>query len=310
MLSEEPGSCWVVFVKPEGSWPGLKPVFVLPFVWRRGGDHWHLSATLRAEADRARAAVYAESNSELGEQQNWGLRPNFGGTQDVDLSGLDDVLAPPSGWAALAAGLIVAIDGGTPDRTVWASAAWKPNGGIDEVGSLLEKAEFAAARGATEFYVPTDQFHTVPSLPNLSIIGIRINTVKVRDALNDYTARLDAVPVAPVLTDDAVDTDATAVAFERCVQYHLRHPKSDQRRPDFERDFYWTHLDPTILRKCRRSVPDGGPMTHLVTIVSGNPEVTCLVAEALGPKNVLLLYVAVGFPRFDSFLKSAAAPSR
>ena len=79
---------------------------------------------------------------------------------------------------------------------------------------------------------------------------MQMGAVKVRDALNDDTAKLDAVPVAPVVTDNKVDPDATNESFEKCVQYHLRHPKSDRRRPDFDRDFYWTHLFPTILQRC------------------------------------------------------------
>ncbi|MGI6419425.1 MAG: hypothetical protein ACOX1P_27620 [Thermoguttaceae bacterium] len=197
-----------------------------------------------------------------------------------------------SGWASLAAGLIVAAHGGTPDWRVWATGCWDNRLGVTQVGLLKQKLDMAAEFGAKTVFVPADQAGEAASLVN----GIQIGSLRMAErdpgrALAELTLCLEAPPPPPCSDEDEA-------GFDRCMAYYLRQPRG---RPETTQ-YYWSHLLPTVTRRVRRQVlseyPDWRP-THMATIVSGSPELVLLAARALDVGHCLVLYTPNMDPHGD-----------
>ena len=273
------GSCWVIFATDtQARLPLMRPAFVLPLRWVQGQTHSpQLPAALVQMAART-VASFAEHPRING--FDWGLQLALE-LHDTVLAGLP--LECDSGWASLAAGLLVAAGGGTPDLRVWSTGSWSDDGGIQPVGFLEQKVALAEENGAAVLFVPSVQADQAATLSG----GIEVGRLQMAErepsrALAELTQRLEAPPPPPANMDDQK-------GFQRCVDYYLKQPRSVRGT----RDFYLSHLFPAVAQRCRHQVrihwPECQP-THLVTIVSRNPDLVRIGARAAGVSRTLLLY--------------------
>ncbi len=273
------GSCWVVFALDQHL-PRelLRPALVLPLRWVPGQSHSPgLPAGLARLAVDVVDLLATRGHLKSGD---WGLMLGEG-LETLDLSDLP--LACRSGWASLAAGLLVATRGGSPDPQVWATASWDDGEGIRPVEFLAEKLELAVEYGVQAFFVPQVQREKVVHLgAGMKVEGLRMAERDPVRALADLTVRLESPPPPPEGPDDRA-------AFDRCSRYYQHQPRSEPRTTEY----YGTHLLPTITHRCRARLlaryPDCQP-TQMVTIVSGSPELVLLAARSLDVRRCLLLY--------------------
>jgi len=282
------GACWVLFAADSRlALPLLRPAFALPLRWAEGQRHSpRLPAALQSLA--ADVAASFPGNRRL-DGDGWGLQlaEELG---DVDLS--DMPVECHSGWAALAAGLLVAAEGGTPDPQVGATGSWDDRRGIQPVAGLKPKLDWAAEFSVRAFFVPSVQAEEAAQLASgLEIGRLQMGEREPRRALAELALRLETPPPPPRNPDDVA-------ALERCIDYYSRRPRG---RPGTTQ-FYWTHLLPTITQRCRSQVRSEfaacRPM-RMVTIVSGSPELVLLAARALDVRHCLLLYTPDPDPRRD-----------
>jgi hypothetical protein len=228
----------------------------------------------------ADAAIDACREDESVACSRWGLRlgPEVGEQSFTDL-----FVECASGWASLAAGLLVASGGGRPNPKVWASGSWDWRDGIRRVDHLTEKIQLAAELGAERFFVPDSQIQEAEQVAQG--IGLHIGRLvsakrDPRAALDDYLWSLEA---PPRLSSDPDN-------FDRCKAYYLR-PRIESRRELDE--YYQSQLLPRIVRNLRGQVQTEWPAwnpTRLVTIVSGSPDLVRMSALALGVRHCLLLH--------------------
>ncbi len=279
-LPTSAGSCWIVFAQHSSMpWPALREAFLLPLQWRENtADSQQLPDKLRRLARLAAQCVH---------HPNWGLHlSQDAGLAQHNLSQLDDHLDVDSGWAALACGLLLAAEGGTPDPDVWASGCWDPDGGVTRVGDLPAKLRLAAEWGASTFFLPAFQLEEAKAWllgpSTLQLCPLRAGTCDPMQALADYLYRLDAPPPPPTSVDDEP-------GFTRCATYYLRQPLHAAST----QEYYRTALLPCIVHRQSRHVGAAYPgwrPTHLVTIVSGSDVLVELMARALRVSHVLLLH--------------------
>jgi hypothetical protein len=272
------GACWAIFVnhRPEDM-PLARQAFVLPLRWVPNSEH---SMALPLEL-RELAAITVKSMRDVLKENTtrWGLH-FWANAFGVDLSGLG--VRAESAWAPLAAGLYVASQGGTPDPTVWATGSWSFSDGLLSVEDIALKSRVASEFGARTFYVPSGQQDQVPAALGLSTHSLQAGTLLPSRALQGLLLQLDAPPAAPTSPDDAD-------ALDRCANYYLRHPLNESET----KTFYLERLLPFIIERRHREVRQQYPAcrpTHLVTIVSGSPELVELTARALNVDHCLLLH--------------------
>jgi hypothetical protein len=268
-LPTQPGSCWIIYAQEQDdTFPLLRPAFLLPLRWVAGQPHSRqLPVDLRCLAARA---------AETLEQKGWGLQlSSQDGIDQLDLSQVD--FPPDSGWAAVAAGLLLAVEGGRPSPDVWATGQWHDQGGIVEVGKPEAKLALALELGVREFFVPERQVAELESKLHGRSCLIRplgFGRHAPRSALADYLLHLDHPPDR--LADLSIRSD-----------YFLRQP--NDRKPG---SYYWNNLLPDIiesLSRQRTALPGCSP-SHLVTIVSQSVEVSVMSARATGVRQCLLLF--------------------
>ncbi len=123
----------------------LREAFFLPLEWTKGeADDPGLPRALLDLAQQVR------EHMELADS-DWRLRRNTALHLDqVDFSGLN--VSCDSAWAALAAALRLAEDGGRPRPDVAVSAAWKKDWGVIDVESVPQKFRAASKFGCTLFF--------------------------------------------------------------------------------------------------------------------------------------------------------------
>jgi hypothetical protein len=266
-LSPEAGCCGIVYAA-EKEFPLLENAFVLPVQWCEG------PAADRFLPERLRDLA-ARVVRHLHPKRAWSLH-RFSPFDEIDLSPLDGMLQHESGWVSLAGGLHIADRGGKPRPKVWATGCWDGDGGIVEPGGIEVKLALARKRGVEEFFVPEE---LAPRLPQERprIGRLRTGLLSPADALQDYLAALDAPP-GPNAERDLR------------IEYYLRqregHPKT--------REYYRENLLPEVVRERRRQMEKEEPgwsPTHLVTVVSGSPELIHLAVRVLQAEQCLLLYI-------------------
>jgi hypothetical protein len=286
-LPESVGSCWIILAQPESRpWPLLRDAMLLPLEWRRNATHSEgLPTKLREMADEIARIL---------EKPDWGLGlGSIAGLGDLDMCGADEHLDFRSGWASLAGGLVVATcaEEAKPNVGVWATGDFHWPHGILPVERLEAKLRLAHEWGATDFFIPgTPELmnqaqqvanHLPAPVPNLR--PIKTGTPDPARALREY---LDALEVPPDPPRDEYDE----VGFCKCADYYLRRRPRDQ---DSTTSFYWSHLLSTITKRLQKQLGQewaGWAPQHLVTIVSGSPELVPLTAQAVGVSRCLLLY--------------------
>lgn len=272
------GSCWVIFAQDSPPlYPCLAEAYLLPLEWRRDTSH---SARLPEKLVHLARSVARELDAE-----GWGLHLSAAaGLADMALHEADDHLEVASGWAALAGGLLVALDRGKPDPRVWATGRWHGlPPGIRPVGHLGAKVTLAAAYGVRHFFVPATQVSQAGGIvARAGCGGMQIGALEegvsdIRAALRIYRQRLRT---APGRSD----------------------PRSDRRDyflgdldPQEAKRYYRENLLPDIIEDARAKWQQAGgglPVTHLVTIASDNPELVVMAAGAIQPACCLVLYTA------------------
>lgn len=252
-------------------WPLLPRAFLLPLVWREDTPNSpQLPSCLQHLAREVAEALQLPS---------WGLHLSAdAGLVGVDLSLFDDVLSVASGWAALAGSLLVAAEGGRPSPAVWATGAWNPHSGIRPIGHLELKVDLACQWRVRQLFVPESQVDLARQLARARNADLQIGRLyegqsDPREALRDYRWALDLPPLPTAPRDQRRD-------------YFLRQ-QPEQRA----RDYYRTHLLPDIVRDLAQQWDEQGgtPASHLVTIVSDNPELAFLTLAMVRPQKALLL---------------------
>jgi len=296
------GACWVVFgTDLPDEVPLMRPAFVLPLRWVLGAAE---GASPSADAGNAEQEAGEGSRHDDHETLPHGLTTvrdrvleGLGGSPQAvgkrwtlevagelgtpDLRRFD--LACESGWAALAAGLLVAAEGGVPDGCVFATGCWSPGAGIRPVGEdhLAAKLAVASELGATHFFVPDSQASRARALVaercggGLEIAALYESTPEPRRALRDYVRYFDLPP----------DRGASRDSRRR---YYLR-----QGDETWAREYYRQNLLPEIIEHCRSQLHAAGwtdRPTHLVTIASDNSELVPLGIEVLRPVRCLVVY--------------------
>lgn len=287
------GCCWVIFAT-DRQLPHelLRPALVLPLRWLPRQPHSpRLPGGLADVAADVAADVVAHlAAQDRPEARDWGLALGAG-LEAWDLS--DVPLECSSGWASLAAGLLVAARGGSPDPRIWATGAWDGRDGIRPVDFLAEKLELAVQYGVRAVFVPQVQCQAARGVAGgrLEIGCLRMAERDPLRALGDLAQRLELPPPPPDGPDDVQ-------GFLRCRRYYENQPRGESRTAQY----YWTHLLPTITQHRRAQLVQQYPAcrpTHMVTIVSGSPELVLLAARALDVRRCLLLYTPDENPRQD-----------
>jgi hypothetical protein len=192
-------------------------------------------------------------------------------------------VACESGWASLAAGLQVASLGGRSDPRVWASGSWDWQDGIRPVSHLDRKLEIAGEYNVRQFFVPDSQVDEARML--VAGRGIEIGPLYSgrRDPCEALAEYLWALEVPPRLTEDPASLD-------RCRDFYLRIRAS---KPEAADQFYREQLLSRLASDLRQKVSEKWPgwcPRHLVTVVSGSPNLTRLTATALKVDSCLLLH--------------------
>jgi hypothetical protein len=263
------GCCGILYAVPD-QYRLLRPAFLLPVQWRQGSSHDPgLPLRLRELANRVQRHFNLNGA--------WSLH-RYKPFERLRLAFFDDLLQHESGWAPLAGGLYLTAHGGKPRPKVWATGCWDGDGGIVEVGGLTAKLALARAWGAKTVFVPEKQ--AADRVEDLELGKLCSGLRAPADALRDYRVALDASP----LPNDPK---------EERLSFYFRQP---ERHP-FTTEFYRTHFLPEIIAERRQQVATDWPgwaPTHLVTVVSGSPELIPLVARALGVQSCLLLYTRAG----------------
>lgn len=300
-LPEASGCCWVVFVvTPPDSYPCLSPACVLPLQWQHGKSHSAaLPAALCQQADWVLEMLREESSKDSPYHEPWGLHLAPGtGLDAYDFSQLTSITCH-SGFASLAAGLIVAAEGGVPRANVWASASWGADFRPERVEGLTEKLQLAAEWGATAFFVAHSQVEEARAeasrqCPTLVIHGLgdvppagptKLVSAPVKTALAPYLEQLETPPTA-----NASPQQRTA--------YYLRRR---QHAPDAARQYYREFLLSDIAERCRALLPDDfTPPAVLVTVLSESPELVSLAAHVVRPKVCIVLFTAKLEPQLST----------
>lgn len=267
------GTCYVLFAQNSPPrWPALRPAFVLPLQWRRDEPHSpHLPHKLRDLAERVANAI---------SKSNWGLHlSSEAGLDGINLSDFDEHFQVGSGWAALAGGLMVAAEGGQPDPLVWATGAWGQMGGLQPVCYLEAKIQSAAEYGARQLFVPKSQEQDAQEIISRLSTGLEIGTLQegTPDPKLALSAYRDALDLPPLREDTR----------EKRKAWYLR-----QQNTARATEYYRMHLLPDIIEDLQRQWDreSDGSATHLVTIISDNPELACLAVAVVRPQQALMLY--------------------
>lgn len=294
-LDQKPGACAIVFARncieqedaekvPSQSL--LAQAFILPLQWRKdqaGSDGVTLPTGVRELADTVRASLFAE-DSIKGHSWTLHLGDVDGIGAAVDLRHLDAaILKAESGWASLAAGLLLYANGGTPDPSILATGCWDVHDGLSKVGGLSQKLNGLEKYHIRRVFIPLQQRHDA-SIVNLTDInvdylptGIVGNQLpQAREALKPLLAALDVPPV-----------DGTFMA--RC-DYYLR-------LWDLDRDravrFYQNYLLRDVAERCRerthRTYAQKLTVQTLVTSCSFSPELIPLAISTFSPRRCLIL---------------------
>ncbi|MGQ9506212.1 MAG: hypothetical protein ACUVQR_15030 [Thermogutta sp.] len=129
-LPQDSGACWLVAVRKSAEWRAVRKAFVLPLRWKKNPrtSAPPLPEGLKKVADCVIRTL--RNSDDIKAEDDWQLFPAVDGLFDGPalevLEGTYD-----SAWVPLASALLVAAGDGKPDRHIWATGAWKDEGGFD-----------------------------------------------------------------------------------------------------------------------------------------------------------------------------------
>jgi hypothetical protein len=277
------GQCGLLLVTAHAaSFPRLRPAFVLPVEWRREA---RASPLLPDGLAGFSAAVLGDLG--LGDLGLGGLSlhlPDWLTSRGVDLSGLR--FAYDSAWASLAAGAIVADQGGATLPDVMASAAWNheqpTRGWFKRIEGLADKLDAAVAAGARVVFAPRENLTDVEAWraarPDVTL------DIQLLSNATDVPAKA----LAPVLVAlEAMPTLKTGADFEQRSRYYVRLPPSAKDR--YHRD----ELLEDLVGRLRPQVEAAWAFPasdRLALVVSKSWSLALLVVRLFDPAHVLLLH--------------------
>lgn len=309
-LSADLGACWIVVVSNEKHRRFLRPAMLLPLKWERSqSDDDRLPQDVLRVAREVRASLKSRQLN----TDEWGLRlsPQLG-SQVPNLRQLDESdptnfapMTAGSGWTAIAAGLLVAALDCHCDTKIWATGDWQladnsRAGGIAHIDCLPEKIQLAHEWKAKRLFVPSTQVDEAQAIvrqlnSELEIDELKSGVSDLREALARYEDQLAIPPKRH-------PSEPPKEALLRMGKYFLARPTDGRPSNEwrFKADRYYSkELLPLIIDQLReqdRPVSEG---CHLVTIVSGSPDVIRLTAGTLLPSRILLLYTSDKSPSGD-----------
>jgi hypothetical protein len=259
------------------SLPLLRPAFVLPVEWRSGGRSSPLlPAGLAAFGDKVLRDIGIPGLSL--HLASWLERD--GG----DLSGL--AFSPDSAWASLAAGAIVASQGGLTLPDVFVSAAWSRDdarrGWITRVEHVAAKLDAAAEAGAAIVLLPRENDAEAAAWQAQNP-GKRLDVRHLSNATGDPQRALADVLHAL----EATPTRAAGATFEECAAYYVRMPEAGHN------EYYRDELAAEVVARMRPQV-DAAPrlrdVDRLVIIASRSWSLGVLLTLLFDPPHVLVLH--------------------
>ncbi|GBD35461.1 hypothetical protein HRbin36_00573 [bacterium HR36] len=286
------GSCAILFAQNDSqSFPALRPAFLLPLQWRPSDKHDpRLSKAVIELAEQVKNTLLCSENSR-NSGQDWRLYLDCEAPPELPLEELayELHLSADSGWTWLAAGLLLAKSGISsdlgskplPDPRIWITGEWNEASGIRPVSLLQAKVTFAAQSGARILFVPESQVGEasgyIPHGCELKICGLLENQTQPRRALAPCLEQLEEAPR---------DGDPE----QRFKDYYFRLAQWSRERAAA---YYRNTLVPKILSRLRESWSQQRlQLTHLITILSDNPDLIHLAIESIKPKECLILATA------------------
>jgi len=287
-VRERPGGCIVVLYSSSYH-EIIKKAIVLPMVWSIADDHASgLPVKLRTVATQVIETLAGKMPFETADPRQWRLQFDPGYVSKALVLSDDLFETFDSAFITLSAGLVAAIQGLQPDYHTWGSAGWSEHQGLVRVAGLCEKIQTAIELGATHFFLPLWQLDEVskecPSLEKeIALQGLASSTQ--RDVLKTIEPMLAAFTKQPMPPSSPDDSEG----LNRCVSYYF----NQVAKSESQKQFYKTHLFPTIVARCRQRIAaklqESRP-THLVTIASGEKEVTMIAILSSGVDHCLLLH--------------------
>jgi hypothetical protein len=271
-------------------YPYLKPAFALPLMWKAGVAHAEgLPDSLKRLAEEIRLAVSPD--------QFWGLQDNLG--VPCDLRELwhfqkQDSNAFDSLWATLAASLLLTIQGGMLNPTLFATAAWDASQGICKVNGLEGKIATVYDLGGKTLFVPksneqeasdinkkTAQDRNCQPSDILKIEVLECGNTHIKQVLRPILAAHQNYP-----PDQSEPLDLRCNYYQCQVELGVKEANQ----------YYQTYLQEELAEECRkRGIQDLDEnslanLDSLVSFVSFNPEGALFVISTLRPRHTLLFY--------------------
>ncbi|MCC6240012.1 MAG: hypothetical protein IT448_06920 [Phycisphaerales bacterium] len=244
-LGSEPGSCAILFAQPNGSRLSLlRQTFALPLQWQLTDEPngCKLPLAVRELARQVRQSLASE----------YGDRVNkctlklaaIDHIDQMDLSALDaDVLKAESGWAPLAAGLVLLLEGGKPDPRVLATGAWDSAGGLGSVGELQAKINAARELGVSQLFIPEVQYLESLGLDHgaLTLVYLPMGVQPAGGSASPSAA------LRPLLS--ALEVPPTTGDLPSRLAYYARLNKLDRNKAT---EFYVGHLLADLIQSCQQ----------------------------------------------------------
>ncbi len=294
-LEPLPNGCAILFAQTDAcQFPALREAFLLPLVWTwQTSDDSRLPDCVRQLAGKIRQQLnHAQSRNfrEKTDFSRWGLQlaVHIGNTDILHALAAELQLSPSSGWGWLCASLIAAEqirqtqENNPPSlrHDVWITAEWNDGSGIDAVGCLEAKLRAASCpqSGVKIFFVPESQVESarrfLPEQSELTIQGLPQDKPDPVEALRPCLLELEVPPRpdGPIIYLQAY--------YERLYS----------RNTDRAKQYYHQQLLPRVIERLRQQWQEkNGTISHLVTILSDNPELVHIAIESTGASRCLVL---------------------
>ncbi len=277
------GDCVILLALPlgRGDDSPFRSATIWPLRWQQDTNHHPiLPSPLKQQADRV---IQVLLDSKYLKSQNWGLRFSFDDwSKHLDLSDLPGSF--DSAFFALAVGLTLAENGIIPKRDVIVTAGWNENSGAAPVDELQEKLRLAQQLGVTKVYLPdqcmeqADQICDSLGGPHPELRQMPMATPRSGAAFRDL--------LVPILEELALPPDRHAPKNARTF-YFLTIPDHSAARRYYRsriRDDVIERLSSTIHKQFSK------PFTYFVSIASASFDLSVILARAVNPQHVMLLY--------------------
>lgn len=298
------GSCAILFAQNDPTYyPALQPAFLLPLRWCCDTRTDGLIPQSIVQLAKRVCTTLSKS------LESWQVRLDVNNEPKISLAELAEELKleAESGWGWLAAGLILASSSSDsweqmpprPSSRVWISACWDDDkGGIGRVALLEPKVRCALQWGADMLFVPESQVEEAKSFvkpgAQLKVVGLPENTNQPHEALRPCLVELEVPP-----PEDA-DDSAHQAYHERLARWS----------PERARAYYRQKLLDRIIDRLRKSSQGQfALLTHLVTILSDNPELIHIAIECTQVRSCLILATSDKRQRHEATL-AALRPSQ